>query len=226
MLSRITFLTAALAIAISAPADAHHRYRAAPSPIGMIDVAAIPPYPTGSAKYAPRAPRQEVRRGRGGIQTAPRAVWFASASPEPSLGQRTFAGYAELPPERPVSGPGLVTMDVAGGHKITVSPSFGAQVAPLIAELDANGYRFTRIKCAASRGQGHHVRRSNHWTGDACDFFGPRMPPAEMVREHGLRSGRDFADSMHVDDAKNVGGVAFWNTVRQRRHRAVRYAHR
>ena len=135
---------------------------------------------------------------------------------------------------------GLVTIDVAGGHRITVSHVFAAPISALIADLHAHGYRFTRIKCFANRGEGHHKSRSNHWGGNACDFFG-RHPPASITRAHDLRSGCDFGDCMHVDNAQNVGGVAFWNSVKHqhyatagrstrsyaaRRHHHRRYASR
>ena len=161
------------------------------------------------------------------------------ASLGPSMGQRTLTGYSDVaapdPTPTEVNRLGLVTVDVAGGHRITVSHDFSGPIVALISDLYAHGYRFTRIKCAAHHGEGHHVRNSNHWTGDACDFFG-QHPPADLVRNHGLRSGRDFADSMHVDNARNVGGVAYWNSVRhrgqtvtasaERRHHAYHHGHR
>ena len=183
-------------------------------PCPTFQTGASPHFRTVSA--ASRAHRQRAaasRPARPGRQAR-------QALPGPSLGERTLGGYAIAPETMPPDQAtrfGLVTIDVAGGHRITVSPDFGAQVAPLIADLYAHGYKFTRIKCAASRGQGHHVRKSNHWTGDACDFFGMH-PPADLVRAHGLRSGRDFADGMHVDNARNVGGVDFWNSVRHRHY--------
>ncbi len=234
MNARILLAALAVAtIALTAPVNAKPRFAnqngGFDNRIGQkvnlgLDVAAIPAYPlvvgarTARNRGQPRSQRVASSRTR---HEARKAAQVPSAPP---LAERTLSGYGAEPASSaaPVLA-GLIALDVAGGHRITVSQNFSGPIASLIADLYAHGYRFTRIKCAASRGQGHHKSRSNHYTGDACDFFG-QHPPAQLVRNHGLRSGRDFADSMHVDNARNVGGVAFWNSVKHRGGRKVRLA--
>jgi hypothetical protein len=240
-ISKIILAAAAvLSVITTSSAAAGHRY---PSQSGgsnvTIDVAAVPAYPVaGQAKSVrSRSRGQTAKRPAVGV---PPSSWLPYApeaglpAQQPSLGQRTLSGYANDPGPTPTLEQakrfGLVTIEVAGNHRITVSQDFAGPITGLIADLDAHGYRFTNIKCLALRGQGHHVRGSNHWGGNACDFFG-QHPPADLVRAHGLRSGRDFADSMHVDNAKNVGGVNYWNEVKHRHyashhHRTVRIAGR
>lgn len=226
---------AAATIFASAPADAH-RYRAAASALLLrIDIAAIPAYPTGSTKNTPRAPRQAGTHWRGGTRTASRAVQLASADPEPSLGQRTITGYAERPADPAPFGSGLVTVSTAAGIDITVAGDFAPRAQAVIADAEASGIHLTRIRCFSAGG---HARRSNHHDGRACDTR-PYIP-ASIVRANGLRSGRDFHDPEHFDDATNVGGMAYWNYVKHggayaakqatrkhyaaRHHRRVRYA--
>ena len=237
--SQITILTA-LAVAtivISAPAEAkpHHTAQRYSQPL---DVAAIPTYPTGITKNAPRAPRHAGVHRRGGNRMASRPIQLASATPEPSLGQRTIGGYAERPADPAPFGSGLVTVSTAAGIDITVAGDFAPRAQAVIADAEASGIHLTRIRCFSAGG---HARMSNHHSGRACDTR-PYIP-ASIVRANGLRSGRDFHDPEHFDDATNVGGMAYWNHVRhggpyaarqhvgkrhaaRSHHRRVRYADR
>lgn len=108
---------------------------------------------------------------------------------------------------------GLVTVQTAAGVAITASPDFAPKAQEVIAAAVAAGHRFRRINCFDLRRV--HRPRSNHKTGDACDAFPP--VPARIVRAAGLRSGCDFADCHHFDNARNVGGMPFWNSVRHAR---------
>jgi hypothetical protein len=114
---------------------------------------------------------------------------------------------------------GLVTVPTAAGINITCSTAFAGEAASLIADAVAHGIKFTRITChstAHSHKYRHGACVSNHCTGDAMDTH-PSIP-AHLVREAGLRSGCDFRDCPHVDNARNVGGVAFWNSVKHRHY--------
>jgi hypothetical protein len=243
----LRIILAALAvatIAFSAPAEARYhqsRMQTGNPTFGNFDAAATPAYPVE------RQARTRPARLREASHTRP-AFRLASYTPEHGLANerapkaRTLGAYANAPAYEPSAAEaargGLVTINVAGGHRITVSQAFAEPITSLITDLDARGYRFTRIKCFANHGEGHHKSRSNHWAGNACDFFG-QHPPASITRAHDLRSGCDFHDCMHVDNARNVGGVAYWNSVKHRgptvtasaerrhhyRHR-IRYARR
>jgi len=109
-------------------------------------------------------------------------------------------------------GLGLVTVATAAGIDITVSADFAPLAQAAIAAAVADGRHFRRINCYDLRST--HKALSNHKTGDACDAY-PSIP-ARIVRAAGLRSGCDFADCPHFDNARNVGGVAFWNSVKHR----------
>lgn len=116
-------------------------------------------------------------------------------------------------------GAGLVTVDTAAGIQITVSADFAGPAQAVIAAAVQHGMRFRRINCHSHARS--HRRLSNHHGGNACDAY-PAIP-ASIVRAAGLRSGCDFRDCHHFDNAKNVGGVAYWNGVKHRggaRHRS------
>jgi hypothetical protein len=106
--------------------------------------------------------------------------------------------------------PGLITVSTAAGINITCSSGFASEAAALIADAVAQGIKFHRITCY-SRAR-THVANSNHRSGNAFDSL-PSIP-AHLVRAHGLRSGFDFRDCQHVDNARNVGGIAYWNRVK------------
>ena len=231
-------LAATAVFSLSTTADAARGRQAHNQATSRIDIAALPAYPLGNTAGTYGGKGAHARKAFGSHR---RSTLDANGSVAPSMSERTLSGYANQPAHTvspsEAGRRGLVTVDVAGGHRITVSQAFSAPVTALIADLDAKGYRFTRIKCFANHGEGHHKSKSNHWNGDACDFFGSH-PPAEITRAHGLRSGCDFHDCMHVDNARNVGGVAYWNSVRHNgtvsasaerrhyRHRRVRLAGR
>lgn len=113
--------------------------------------------------------------------------------------------------------PSLVVVPTAAGITITASPEFAPRAQAVIAAAVAEGMRFRSINCFSTARS--HKSRSNHKAGDACDAY-PSIP-ARIVRAAGLRSGCDFADCPHFDNAKNVGGMAFWNRVRHK----TRFAH-
>jgi hypothetical protein len=117
---------------------------------------------------------------------------------------------------------GLVTVPTAAGISITCSPGFASEASSLIATAVAHGIKFHRITCYSQAGT--HVRGSNHRTGNAFDSH-PSIP-AYLVRQAGLRSGCDFHDCPHVDNARNSGGVAFWNSVKHRHYAALRHHRR
>ena len=229
---------AALAVAtfaLSAPAEAsrHRSAQYGPAP-GFVDAAAIPAYPTERHARTAHARHRAVARNR--------KVVIAALSP-PEVGQPTQSlpgtinAYRDRPAEHP-TGSGLVTVQTAAGIAITCSPGFAVAAVALIADAVAQGTRFSRITCY-SRAR-THVANSNHHSGNAMDTY-PSIS-AELVRAHGLRSGCDFRDCPHVDNASNVGGVARWNSVKHRggsvtasaerrhyrhhRHYRVRYAYR
>ncbi len=112
----------------------------------------------------------------------------------------------------------LVTVQTELGP-ITVARSFARKIVPLIAAFKAAGLK-ARVKCFAAK-RGHHVKRSRHLTGNACDFLPPRpghrvarrrrrnrMPTpafmftgdaAALIASAGLRNGCSFRDCGHVD---------------------------
>ena len=100
--------------------------------------------------------------------------------------------------------------------------AFASEAAALIADAVRQGMKFSRITCYSWASS--HRRLSNHHTGDAFDSH-PSIP-ARLVRAHGLRSGCDFGDCPHVDNARNVGGVAFWNSVKHREQQVIASAER
>ena len=217
---------AVLSIATTAPAEARRHQASQSSALNvMIDVAAIPAYPlAGQVKTAHIRSQKAARK---------RPVVLASLSPadasQTSLGlSPTLNGYRDLPPEHPTAF-GLVTVHTAAGIDITCSTEFAPAAAGLIATAVAQGIRFSRITCYSRAGT--HVSGSNHHDGNAMDTH-PSIP-ANLVRQAGLRSGCDFSDCMHVDNARNVGGMAYWNHVRHggayaakqsvRKHYAVRH---
>jgi hypothetical protein len=208
--SRITLAALAVAtIALSAPAEArgHRSAQFGPGP-GFVDAAAIPAYPTD------RQTRTHHARSRAAVRRRP--VVLASLPPSdvgqlaPSL-PGTINAYRDRPAEHP-TGPGLITVQTAAGIAITCSTAFAKDAAALIADAVAQGIKFSRITCY-SRAR-THVANSNHHSGNAMDTH-PSIP-ASLVRAHSLRSGCDFRDCPHVDNARNVGGVAYWNSVKHR----------
>ena len=78
------------------------------------------------------------------------------------------------------------------------------EVGDFLAEqLAARGYRPRYINCHANSG---HVRRSNHYWGDAGDFDQSRRGRttamrhvSELARKWGLRDGCTFKDCGHID---------------------------
>lgn len=215
---------AALSIAsLTAPADAGTlRYKNVPA----IDVAAIPAYPMADQREARHAGRQPASQRVGASRTRDRASVARQALPRPSLAERTLGGYADRPAPEPTraatAGLGLVTVRTAAGLDITCSAGFAGPAAALIAAAVERGIRFRRITCySTARSHRHHrgVCVSNHCSGEAFDSH-PSIP-AQLVRQHGLRSGCDFRDCPHVDNARNVGGIAFWNSVRHGRGTAT-----
>lgn len=199
---------AVLSIATTAPAEA--RRHQPPQYGGLnatIDVAAIPAYPiAGQVKMARVFTRTAARK---------RPVVMASLSPsDVSQGSLslppTLNGYRDRPAEHPTAF-GLVTVPTAAGINITVAADFAPKAQAVIADAEAQGIHLTRIRCYSATG---HARNSNHHAGRACDTR-PYIP-ATIVRANGLRSGRDFHDPEHFDDATNVGGMAYWNSVKHR----------
>lgn len=103
---------------------------------------------------------------------------------------------------------GLVTVSTAAGIDITVARSAAPKFQGLIADLVAHGYKPDRINCFA---RGGHVRRSYHYTGEACDIDNranrrnrSRFQFADIIARHGLRDGCSFnyagvPDCGHVD---------------------------
>lgn len=122
------------------------------------------------------------------------------------------AGRASFQAERATGG-GMVTVDTAAGIRITVSADFATDAQSVISAAVQHGIRFKRINCHSHART--HRRLSNHHAGNACDAY-PAIP-ASIVRAAGLRSGCDFHDCNHFDNARNVGGVAFWNGVKHHR---------
>lgn len=129
--------------------------------------------------------------------------------------------YGRLNAGQQGGGTGLVTVPTAAGINITCSEGFAGPAAELIADAVQHGIKFKRITCFSYASS--HVRGSNHRDGNAFDSH-PSIP-ANLVRAHGLRSGCDFlvgraghrhSDCPHVDNARNVGGVEFWNDVKHR----------
>lgn len=131
----------------------------------------------------------------------------------------------------------IITVDSAAGP-ITVSKGFAKKIVPLIADLVGAGFR-GRVHCFAAH-RGHHVARSAHLSGNACDFLPRahgargrnRMPTvammfsrhvAAMIAEAGLRNGCAFRDCGHID---NRTGLVLAARGHHRRHIARRHHHR
>lgn len=205
---RIILAAAAVVFALSAPAEARH-HRTAQHAAGQVDVAAIPAYPVERASRTAGAGHRAAQDWSAGGRRG---------------GKASARRTAALEPSRPFSaGLGLVTVQTAAGIPITCSPGFAYEAESLIADAVGRGIRFSRITCySTARSHKHHhgVCTSNHCTGEAFDSH-PSIP-AWLVRQHGLRSGCDFRDCAHVDNARNVGGIAYWNSVKH--YRRVRYA--
>lgn len=119
----------------------------------------------------------------------------------------------------PSYGLGLVTVATAAGIDITASAGFAPYAQSIIAAAVAEGMKFRRINCYSMARS--HRALSNHKGGNACDSY-PSIP-ARIVRAAGMRSGCDFRDCQHFDNARNVGGMALWNHVKHG-HRYDRYA--
>ena len=64
-------------------------------------------------------------------------------------------------------GHGLVTVATAASIDITVSKNMAPKMQAFIADLMEIGYEPKQIHCFA---RGGHVRRSRHYSGNACDF--------------------------------------------------------
>ena len=212
-MTRSPIILAALAvatIALSAPAEARHQHATKSEPtrvLSPIDAAAIPPYPmAGQVKAAPgRRAAVRYRIDPNGMPL--RAREARRASPAASNGERHM----------PATRAGMVTVPTAAGIHIVASAEFAPQAQAVIAAAVAEGMRFRRINCFSMARS--HRSKSNHKAGNACDAY-PSIP-ARIVRAAGLRSGCDFADCQHFDNARNVGGIAFWNRVKHSRHAAA-----
>jgi len=103
--------------------------------------------------------------------------------------------------------PGLATVVVATGHRITVAAHLKERWAALVADFKEAGYVPRRIGCFATGG---HVAHSRHYAGAACDFdqrgWGLTVPfmysakANALIKKHGFRNGCLFSDCGHVDD--------------------------
>lgn len=205
--TRIILAALAVAtIAMTAPAQAG---QPGSKTAQRLDVAAIPAYPLDVGSRGHRASRQDHGQRVAASRSRHHGRDLAQGTAWPSYG--------------------LVTVPTAAGIDIKVALDFAPKAQAVIAAAEAEGIHFTRIRCYSASG---HARHSNHHMGRACDTR-PYIPAA-IVRANGLRSGRDFHDPEHFDDATNVGGMAYWNSVRhpgttlsaERRHRRVRFARR
>ncbi len=202
--STITLAALAVAtIALSAPAEARTHRSAQFGP--TFDAAAAPAYPMG------RQARTRHARSRAASRRVASTTSVYRADDEDSRYERPSHAVPHRRELGPV-GHGLVTVTTAAGIAITCSAAFASEAASLIADAVAHGIKFHRITCY-SRAR-THVANSNHHSGNAFDSH-PSIP-AQLVRAHGLRSGCDFRDCPHVDNARNVGGVAYWNGVKHR----------
>ena len=182
--------------------------------VPIFDAAAVPAYPFPGQIMTPGTHSRAASRSSKALRTANHGARRREASvraPEgqTALADRTLAGYANHPGKVPTAEQrarlGLVTVPTASGIEITVSSSFSAPIVAFIAENEASGRHFTRIKCWAPGG---HVYRSLHLTGDACDFR--PFPLQKLARGHGLRPGTSFTinghpDYEHVDNAYAFG---------------------
>ena len=141
---RTIILAAAAVLSIGVTSAEARHIAASPHSRPAVDIAALPAYPL--EKQARATGRAHAHKRRADLASNP-----APPDAKPALAvPRTIAGYQAAPAEHP-TGPGLITVDVAGGHRITVSEAFAVQVVPLIADLYAHGHRYTQIKCWASR---------------------------------------------------------------------------
>lgn len=203
-------IAAALAVISLSTVSAEARHYAAAQQISYnqpLDVAAIPAYQADDGYKGRRAGRRVAVHARKPIRVAsltPAAMPEAQASLA-----HTIDGYRDRPAEHPIRS-GLVTVQTAANIAITCSPEFAAKAQALLATAVAQGIRFSRITCFSRAGT--HVSGSNHHTGDAMDTH-PSIP-AHVVREAGLRSGCDFSDCQHIDNARNVGGIDRWNGLK------------
>jgi hypothetical protein len=107
----------------------------------------------------------------------------------------------------------MITVPTAAGISITVNPSFAQKIVPFIAELVAEGYKPRHIGCFASGG---HVPNSRHYAGAACDFdqtgwgrtSSKMYHVTALASKYGLRDGKSFGDSGHIDDGAPVSSYA------------------
>lgn len=97
---------------------------------------------------------------------------------------------------------GIVSVSTMAGA-ITVASNVADRFSGFIGDVVARGFR-GRVHCFA---RGGHVRHSNHYTGQACDFaqrgWGRTVAPMYHVRDlaakWGLRDGCSFGDCGHID---------------------------
>lgn len=193
---------AAISIALTTlPADARQLVQK----MHGFDVAAAPAYPVAGPDRGASPARGAHIRAAKAPRTHRQAKYAAKASQRPALGVWNLPGS-------------LVVVPTAAGIQIKASVEFAPRAQAVIAAAVAEGIRFRRINCFSMARS--HRSLSNHKTGDACDSY-PSIP-ARIVRAAGLRSGCDFADCQHFDNARNVGGMALWNQVRHKTRYAAR----
>lgn len=193
--SRIALAAVAVIIAYSVPAEARRHHQ--PVTQGaIIAFCGDRVCPVVGPVATWRAGRQAANREAVASRVAGGGSDGRRGAVRPSHGEMAHGGY--------------VTVPTAAGIDIKVSADFAPKAQAAIAAAVAEGMRFRRINCFDLRRT--HKALSNHKTGDACDTY-PSIP-ARIVRAAGLRSGCDFADCPHIDNARNVGGVAYWNSVR------------
>lgn len=96
----------------------------------------------------------------------------------------------------------ILSIATAAGS-ITVASTVAERFTGFIGDVVARGFRGP-VHCFA---RGGHVRHSNHYTGQACDFaqrgWGRTVAPMYHVRDlaakWGLRDGCSFGDCGHID---------------------------
>jgi hypothetical protein len=118
-------------------------------------------------------------------------------------------GQARGGERRAAARDGYVTIDTAAGIAITVASEFAPKIQGFIADVVASGYHPKKIHCAAGGG---HVAHSLHYVGRACDFdqrgwgLTARFMyhVSALAEKWGLRDGKEFADSGHIDDGPHL----------------------
>jgi hypothetical protein len=161
------------------------------------------------------------------LSTTPRAIERRTVQ------RRNRVARPILPRARPLdangnTGHGLVTVATAASIDITVSKNMAPKMQAFIADLMEIGYKPKQIHCFA---RGGHVRRSRHYSGNACDFDQRGWgKTAEMMyhvsvlaKLHGLRDGGSFRDWGHIDDGLPLSRPRY---ARHNRHTVTLVARR